>query len=497
MEAAIGALSTTLKNERGSFYLEIMIGTLIFFFAMVALLGLFAGGAQLMASGRIDVVALQIANELLEQVRLTKYENIGLTDATGNEPSGIFLREENTTTADGALYNIRRDIAKVDDPGDGTSTSTPADATPEDYKRVVINVRRPGRAWVKLASDVKLMTLAAMQPTVEFKEPSPDAGSTKVIGGPNSGYSDASLTPLLQVPITVDAWDASSTSSGLTTIGFYINGAILDVVSGPLAGRRASIIFNPTVTTWTDWSNGETSQTVYWNPFYELSGRVYPDRTYEISVQVWNIAGGRDQRSITYILDKDAPYWPDGSWITAEPWQDPSTIKLTWSPALDSIDDTSVYSTTYKIYRDGSYQQTVQGTARVAYDTGLGQWTTHSYKIVAVSPGGRTSPEFNGGSPTATTWINLSVTKAKVSGKWRTTLSWTKPQGVSVDKYQVFRGVNGGALSLYADNISGGSASYIDNPGGGLDDGTYTYRLIAVLSGGGTNRSQDVSITIP
>lgn len=502
-----------LKSEKGSFYLEILLATLVFFFVMMALLGLFAGAAQLLSTARTDSIGLQLANRLLEQIRLTKYESIGLTDASGNEPPGIFLRHETTTTADGVLYEIQRQITWVDDPADGTYGGSPPDAQPNDYKRAVVQVRRPGGAWMKLASDVKLMTLAVTQPTVNFISPSPPAGSTKIIGGPESDFeyppyfdqyyyrNDEHLTPSLQVPLVVTAEDEVSENSGLTTVGFYINGAILHVESGSLQGRDAVLTFNPLIMTWTDDGQHPEIQyngVIYWNPFWEEGGsRVYPDGQYEASVQVWNAAGGRDQRTVTFILDKDPPYWPSGSWINAEPWQDPFTIRLTWSPASDSVDDPTVYSTKYDIYRDGAYLTTVQGTARVAYDTGLSQWSTHTYKVVAVSPGGRRSPEFSGGSPTATTWINLSVTKAKVQGKYRATLSWVKPSGVTVSKYQVWRGANGGALSLYADNIPGSSTSYVDSPPGGLGNGTYTYRLIAVMPDGSSNRSQDATISIP
>ncbi len=502
-----------LRSEEGSFYLEILMATLIFFFVMAALLGLFAGAAQLLATARSDSIGLQLANRLIEQIRLTKYESVGLTDASGNEPPGIFLRRETTTTAEGVLYEIQREITWVDDPADGTYGGSPADAQPNDYKRAVVMVRRPGRVWIKLASDVKLMTIAVTQPTVNYISPSPSAGSTKIIGGPESDFEyppyfdqnyyrdDEHLTPSLQVPLVVEAQDEISETSGLATVGFYVNGAILHVESGSLQGSDASLTFNPLIMYWTDdglHPEVQFNGIIFWNPFWEEGGRrVYPDGRYEVSVQVWNALGGRDQRTITFILDKDSPYWPSGSWINAEPWQDPYTIRLTWSPASDSVDDPTVYSTKYDIYRDGSYLTTVQGTARVAYDTGLAQWSTHTYKIVAVSPGGRRSSEFSGGSPTATTWIDLAVTKAKVQGKYRATLSWVKPAGVSVSKYQVWRGVNGGSLSLYADNISGGSSSYVDNPPGGLGNGTYTYRLIAIKPDGSTNRSQDVTITIP
>ncbi|MHB0975692.1 MAG: fibronectin type III domain-containing protein [Candidatus Aquicultorales bacterium] len=486
------------RDENGSFYLEVMVGTMIFFFVMTALLGLFAAGAQLLAAGRSEAGSLQFANQLLEEIRATEYDDIGLIDAAGDEPPGVFQRSQPAIAYRGVAHDVQRAITWVDDPADGLGAADMTGDGTHDYKRIMVSVRRtatggaPAKPWVKLASDVKLMTLTTIKPTVEFKSPSPDAGSVTLVGGPRSSYGDESLTGSLAIPLVVDANDDPLSTGGLTTAGFYVNGAILDVVSGALAGKKASIILNPPLMYWSDDGSQPaipSNDIVYWNPFTLDSlteERVYPDGEYHIMVQVWNAGGGRDARTINYILDKEPPEWPEGSYVNAQQWNDPFTIRLTWSAAVDGIQNISEY----ELYRDGAYWKTVNSTGLVAYDTGLAQWSTHSYEVVAVSPGGRESAALGGASATATTMINVNSSVVKNKGKNNVVLSWNRPVSETISNYRIYRTGWATPLTLVNNNTT---VTWTDT---NVANGTYTYRVVATYPDGHTNTSPNIIVVV-
>lgn len=504
-----------LKSEKGSFYLEMAVGSMIFFISLLALLGMFAGASQLLSTGKTDAVTMGVVNKLLEQVRATKYDLIGFdpayTTLQPNEPGGVFKRDEDVTE-NGLTYNVHREITWVDDPGDGTGAGDVTGEGPNDYKRIAVSVRRPNRPWIKMASDVKLIMLTTTKPSVTFIPPSDSDGSRVVVGGPTGDpryQDDGLLTSSLAIPLVVNANDDPDSTTGLTSAGFYVEGSILQVVSGSWASNpnpQALITFSPPRMNWTD--DGAHPEIpgngiVYWNPFItDVNGnRVYHDGERTIMVQVWNADGGRDSRMITYILDKNPPIWPDSSVITASALDD-TKIRLTWSAAKEGPNDADGSNWTpdviqYKIIRDNDTAHPIYVTtaARLYDDSGLPQWSTHSYKIYPISAGGREGPELTGSSATATTMITLTVTPGTKKNQ-DVVLSWAKPLGITVTKYQIFRtGTSSRTITITDPTIlNQTNVVYSDTRPG---TGTYTYRLVATLSGGQTNSSPSVTVNVP
>lgn len=97
---------------------------------------------------RVRNSAKNIAQEELEIIRNTEYDNVG---TVGGIPSGIFLQEQNVVR-NGQNYVVRTRINYIDDPFDGVA---PTDTLATDYKRVRVDV-----SWGGIqSSDISTITM--------------------------------------------------------------------------------------------------------------------------------------------------------------------------------------------------------------------------------------------------------------------------------------------------------------------------------------------------
>lgn len=116
--------------------MEVLLATGLFlFFAM----GVYWGTSlvfKVVYTSRLRILETALINEQLEVVRNLPFDSVGIVSGV---PSGV-LPYSTTTVRNGVVFTLITTVRNIDDPFDGTITSTPADASPADYKLVEISV---------------------------------------------------------------------------------------------------------------------------------------------------------------------------------------------------------------------------------------------------------------------------------------------------------------------------------------------------------------------
>jgi len=183
---------------------------------------------------------------------------------------------------------------------------------------------------------------------------------------------------------------------------------------------------------------------------------------------------------------------PTAPVILGSPQQTTTSITITWAAAYDSG-----YSSTdlsYAVYRDGQLAGTVPAGTTTFTDTGLSPGTAHSYTVTATDPAGNTSqpsaaftqPTQNCPRPPAPTGLAATAQSGTT-----VSLSWnavTGPgAGCSVAGYLVERGgvaIAAPGGTTYTDSLAASST-------------TYTYKVLAVATGGVPGSAAAVKVATP
>ncbi|MBP8695902.1 MAG: SBBP repeat-containing protein [Syntrophobacterales bacterium] len=191
-----------------------------------------------------------------------------------------------------------------------------------------------------------------------------------------------------------------------------------------------------------------------------------PGTTYEYRVSAFDWIGNESAKSTTLFVatsDGSAPTAPANLQGTAV---STSRIDLAWTASTDNVGVAG-----YRVYRDGGLIGTTTGTS--FSDTGLAEYTTYVYRIVAYDAGGNesvpssplTATTVDGTPPTVPS--NLQGAAASTT---RIDLTWTaSTDNAGVAGYRIYR--NGTAVGTTA------STSYSDT---GLSEATsYSYAVAA------------------
>jgi hypothetical protein len=124
-------LAINYKNKAFSL-IETLLGIAIIGFISIFIFSIFQNINKIIISGRTSLQILSVLQDELEKIRVLKYEDIGIQ---GSWPPGIL--PPNKIVKKGDLeVKISFFIRNIDDPKDGTITSTPRDTAPADYKLV-------------------------------------------------------------------------------------------------------------------------------------------------------------------------------------------------------------------------------------------------------------------------------------------------------------------------------------------------------------------------
>ncbi|MFA5987415.1 MAG: hypothetical protein WC797_02060 [Candidatus Paceibacterota bacterium] len=124
------------KNKKGFSLVEILIGSGVLILIFLALWQAFNSVMSITLSARQRVTATSIGNQQVELIRNLAYVNVGVM---GGNPAGIVVSPE-AKTVDGVSYSVTTSISYVDDAADGLSGGNPNDLSPNDYKKVQVDV---------------------------------------------------------------------------------------------------------------------------------------------------------------------------------------------------------------------------------------------------------------------------------------------------------------------------------------------------------------------
>jgi len=124
------------RHKKAFSLLEVVIALAVF---LIFALGIY-GGIQMVFKivyqSRLRIIETALLNEQVETIRNLSFFDVGIINGS---PSGMLTRNV-TTTRNGIDFLVTRTIRNIDDPYDGTVTTTPRDTAPADYKLVDISV---------------------------------------------------------------------------------------------------------------------------------------------------------------------------------------------------------------------------------------------------------------------------------------------------------------------------------------------------------------------
>lgn len=119
--------------EKGSAYIDILIGLAVLLIALSSLVPLFVLAIDTVKDNEFKTIAQELAAKEIEAIKGLDYDDIGTPQ--GN-PEGI-LEPNRAEEVNGKNFSISCQVKWVDDPSDG---QVPDDVDPRDYKEVTVKV---------------------------------------------------------------------------------------------------------------------------------------------------------------------------------------------------------------------------------------------------------------------------------------------------------------------------------------------------------------------
>ena len=123
-------------NKKGITFIEVLVAAAIFLLFALGIYGGITLVFKVVYNSRMRIVETAILAEKLEEVRNLPFDQVGILNGI---PSGV-LPYTQTTSRNGVNYNIITTVRNIDDPFDGTVTTTPQDTAPADYKLVEMSI---------------------------------------------------------------------------------------------------------------------------------------------------------------------------------------------------------------------------------------------------------------------------------------------------------------------------------------------------------------------
>ncbi len=120
-------------TEKGSAYIDILIGLAVLLIALSSLVPLFVLAIDTVKDNEFKTIAQELVTKEIEAIKGLNYDDIGTPQ--GN-PEGI-LEPNHAEEVNGKNFAINCQVKWVDDPSDG---QVPDDIDPRDYKQVTVKV---------------------------------------------------------------------------------------------------------------------------------------------------------------------------------------------------------------------------------------------------------------------------------------------------------------------------------------------------------------------
>ncbi len=132
--------NTLFRNSvKGITLIESLVGMTVFLIIALSVYQSFARFLEFMQASRTRTTATALANEQFEIIRNLPYADVGLVAGI---PLGKIPHTQ-TVTRDNIDFVVSTFIRNIDDPFDGTISSTPSDLSPADYKLAQIEIVCP------------------------------------------------------------------------------------------------------------------------------------------------------------------------------------------------------------------------------------------------------------------------------------------------------------------------------------------------------------------
>lgn len=121
-----------LQNKKGFTLFETILGLFLLIIIFSIVLGFALNFQKIVLINKIKFEIISILQNEMEKIRVLDYENIGIINGwpSGNLPNQKIIEK------DGLQILVKYYVRNIDDPKDGTITSTPRDTAPADYKLV-------------------------------------------------------------------------------------------------------------------------------------------------------------------------------------------------------------------------------------------------------------------------------------------------------------------------------------------------------------------------
>lgn len=191
------------KQVAGFTLIESLIFLFIFAVVTLTFFQTFAYGTTLIQQSKYRLGAVSLANQKMEIVRSLDYDNIGTTTGV---PAGDIL-EDQTVQVNNSLYYVHTFIQYVDNSYDGVLGGSPNDTTPNDYKRVRIEV-----SWGNKTDSEKIALFSTFAPSGVEQSVGGGILSINILDSQGNGVQGATVhivnstvAPAVNVTTTTDA----------------------------------------------------------------------------------------------------------------------------------------------------------------------------------------------------------------------------------------------------------------------------------------------------
>lgn len=205
-----------IPNTKYKAFMLIEALTLLFIFSLITLTfySVITVGVRYIQESKNRLIALSIANEKMEVVRNLKYADIKTSDVGGIIP------KNSAVTSAGKIFDVDVEVGYVQDALDG---DYPADAVPNDYKRVTVRVTWPGGFS---ANGVTLIS-RFVAPGLEMMNPGDGILSINIFSDQPGGVGiPGALVRIVNSEIGLDVTQTTDTEGNIILVGPYVKNSI-------------------------------------------------------------------------------------------------------------------------------------------------------------------------------------------------------------------------------------------------------------------------------
>ncbi|OGY36771.1 MAG: hypothetical protein A3E36_03715 [Candidatus Andersenbacteria bacterium RIFCSPHIGHO2_12_FULL_45_11b] len=142
-------------TSNGFTLIEVVIASFILGTIVVGIFSLMTLTLKASHDGQRRIVATGLANEKMEMIRNLPYASVG---TVGGIPAGSIAQTEQVDR-NSQTYTVTTDIRYIDDPYDGTATSSPLDTVNTDYKQARVEV-----TWDSTITNRSVLLIAQIAP---------------------------------------------------------------------------------------------------------------------------------------------------------------------------------------------------------------------------------------------------------------------------------------------------------------------------------------------